>query len=71
MITKESTMPHSTMDLASASGEGVRLLACASGMELLFFTALPRAKLHGLNFSASERPSVILGGRKQPVMDVF
>ncbi|VVC01060.1 Uncharacterised protein [uncultured archaeon] len=71
MTIKENTLPHSTMDLASASGEGVRLLACASGMELLFFTALPRVKMHGLKFSASENPSVILGGRKQPVMGVF
>jgi len=64
-------LPDSMLDLTSGRITSVRLSLCASGMELLFFDALPRAKLHGLNFSASERPSVIVDGKKKPVAGVF
>jgi len=78
MTRKETTpahegapLPPSTLDLTSGREGGVRLCPSSKGMELVFFTALPRVKMHGLHFSAREAPSVIIGGRKQPVEGVF
>ena len=59
------------LDLESGRESGVQLKTRARGVELCFFEALPRAKLRGLNYSVSESPSVVVGGRKQPVVGVY
>ena len=71
MESEKKPLPPSTLELTSGREGGVRLSQSSKGMELLFFTALPRVKMHGLNFSARETPSVVIGGRKQPVEDVY
>ena len=47
------------------------LVQTSEGVALCLRAPVSSVRLHGLRFSSEEGPSVVVGGRKQPVMGIY
>ncbi|VVB57706.1 Uncharacterised protein [uncultured archaeon] len=47
------------------------LVQTSAGVELCLCEPVSSVRLQGVRFSSAEGPSVVIGGRKQPVEDIY
>ena len=70
MESNGKTPPESMLSPPAAAA-GAKLLMRDGRAEIRFAQAQLRVRMHGRIFSASERPSVVVGGRKMRVLGVI
>ncbi len=69
MKKDEKTPPESMLDAPSAAAEA-KLSVRGGRAEVRFMPPVWRVRLHGHTFSASEKPAVIVDGKKRHVLDI-